>query len=147
MASGALVELWWFRAPDADWEIAGLHFCPSILGGGMPIYYTNAKRGRVPWTDVEKVYFPLNEPEVHWALAKLHIRIDKIRVLKSKGLLVGEYKITYQFEEKVPHQAAYGDCGVCVCLLLYRLSHELPLVFGDPFQVAIAYRERLLAYF
>ncbi|GJR42646.1 putative reverse transcriptase domain-containing protein [Tanacetum coccineum] len=113
--------LWQFRAPDADWAIVGPHFCPTILGGGMHIYHSNAKRGHVPWTDVEKVYFPLKKPEVHWAFAELHIRT----VLKSKGLLVGEYKITYQFKEKVPHQAAvYEDCGV-----------------------AIAYRERMLAYF
>nr|GEV25191.1 hypothetical protein [Tanacetum cinerariifolium] len=107
-----------FRAPDADWAIAGPHFCPAILGGGMPIYHANAKKGRVPWTEVEKVYFPLNELEVHWALAELHIRtvtfvLDKIGVLKRKELLVGEYKITYQFKEKVPHQVVvYGDCGV-----------------------------------
>ncbi|GJT51836.1 hypothetical protein Tco_0977993 [Tanacetum coccineum] len=47
--------LWRFRAPDADWAIAGAHLCPAILGGGMCIYHSNAKRGRVSWTDVEKV--------------------------------------------------------------------------------------------
>ncbi|GJT97554.1 phospholipase-like protein [Tanacetum coccineum] len=137
-----------------------------------------------------EVYFPLNEPELHWALAKLHICtgvtiiydsmtpqkrnkdapivenrkwwldtretmskqlplfLDKIRVLTSKGLLVREYKITYQFEENFPHQGAvYGDCGVWVYILLYILTHKLPLVFGDPLQVALAYRERMLAYF
>ncbi|GKB50113.1 phospholipase-like protein [Tanacetum coccineum] len=109
----------------------------AILGSGMPIYHANAKIGRVPWTDVEKVYFPLNEPKLHWALAELHIYtgviilydsmtlrkrnkdalivenrkwwltmretmstklplfLDNIGVLKRKGLLIGEYKITY----------------------------------------------------
>nr|GEW37819.1 UBN2 domain-containing protein [Tanacetum cinerariifolium] len=47
--------LWRFRTPDADWAIAYLHFCPAILGGGIPIYIANAKRGRVSWTDVDKV--------------------------------------------------------------------------------------------
>ncbi|GJS94274.1 reverse transcriptase domain-containing protein [Tanacetum coccineum] len=41
--------LWRFRAPDADWAITGPHFCPTILGDGMHIYHSNAKRGHVPW--------------------------------------------------------------------------------------------------
>nr|GEW61939.1 hypothetical protein [Tanacetum cinerariifolium] len=47
--------LWRFRTPDADWSLADLHFCPAILGGGIPIYIANAKRGRESWTDVDKV--------------------------------------------------------------------------------------------
>ncbi|GJX42662.1 phospholipase-like protein [Tanacetum coccineum] len=83
-----------------------------------------------------KVYFPLNELNTHWALVELHLRTDKIGVLKRKGLVVGDYKITYKFDEKVPHQGSvYGDCGVWVCLLLYRLTHKLPLVFCDPLQL------------
>ncbi|GKB61806.1 phospholipase-like protein [Tanacetum coccineum] len=79
---------------------------------------------------------------------QLPLFLDKIGVLKRKGLVVGDYKITYKFEEKVPHQGSvYGDCGVWVCLLLYILTHKLPLVFGDPLQVALAYRERVLGYF
>nr|GEU29265.1 hypothetical protein [Tanacetum cinerariifolium] len=135
------------------------HFCPTIIGGGMPIYISKAKGRCVLWTDVDKVYFPLNEPELHWALAELHLRtsviiiydsmtprkrnknapiveninwwidmretmskqlpwfLDKIEVLKRKGLQLEEYKITFQFEEK---------------------SHV---------KVALAYRERMLAYY
>ncbi|GKD38122.1 hypothetical protein Tco_1258329 [Tanacetum coccineum] len=134
----------------------------SIKFSGVSIVPFSEDLRRHKKCNLYKVYFPLNEPKMHSALAELHIRtgmretmskqlplfLDKIRVLKSKGLLVGEYNITYQFEEKITHQAAvYGDCGVWVCLLLYRLTHKLPLVFGDPIQVAIAYRERMLAYF
>ncbi|GJT51343.1 hypothetical protein Tco_0977500, partial [Tanacetum coccineum] len=65
--------LWRFRAPNADWTLACPHFCPAIIGGGMPIYISKAKGRYVPWTNVDKVYFPLNEPELHWALAELHL--------------------------------------------------------------------------
>ncbi|PWA41102.1 phospholipase-like protein [Artemisia annua] len=36
----------------------------------------------VPWTDenVEKVYFPINEPKVHWALGVLHIRSEVVTI-------------------------------------------------------------------
>ncbi|GKC73611.1 hypothetical protein Tco_1119494 [Tanacetum coccineum] len=124
--------LWRFRASDADWALVGPHFCPAIIGDGMPVYISKAKGRRVPWTDVDKS--PLF--------------LDKIEVLKRKRLQLGEYKITFQFEEKVPHQGSvYGDYGLWVCLLLYRLTHKLPLVFGDPLRVALAYREHMLAYY
>nr|GFC67124.1 phospholipase-like protein [Tanacetum cinerariifolium] len=74
---------WSTLAPDTYWEIAGPHFCLTILSSGMPIYHENVKKRRVPWTEVEKVYFPLNEPEVHWALAELHIGIGVIIVYDS----------------------------------------------------------------
>nr|GEV38298.1 phospholipase-like protein [Tanacetum cinerariifolium] len=182
--------LWRFRAPDVDWALAGPHFCPAIIGDGMPVYISKAKGRSVSWIDVDKVYFPLNEPELHWALAELHLCtgviiiydsmtprkrnknspivenikwwinmretmskqlslfLDKIRVLKRKGLQLEEYQITFSFEEKVPHQGSvYGDYEVWVCLLLYILTRKLPLVFGDPIQVALAYCECMLAYY
>ncbi|PWA70471.1 ulp1 protease family, C-terminal catalytic domain-containing protein [Artemisia annua] len=39
----------------------------------------------VPWTDesVEKVYFPINEPKVHWALGVLHIRSGLVTIYDS----------------------------------------------------------------
>ncbi|GJX18050.1 phospholipase-like protein [Tanacetum coccineum] len=182
--------LWRFRPANADWSIVGPHFCPSILSGQMPLFYASNKRYPVPWSDVEKVYIPLNNPKTHWALAELELRtgvitvydsmtprkrnkklpiqenrefwiklretmsqqlpvyLDRSGVLKSKGLDVTRYKINFQFSEKVPFQASvYGDYGIWVCILLFRLTHGLPLVFNDPLQTALAYRERMLAYF
>ncbi|GJT89106.1 phospholipase-like protein [Tanacetum coccineum] len=75
--------LWRFRAPDADWALAGPHFCPAIIGGGMLVYISKAKGRYVPWTNVDKVYFPLNEPELHWALAELHLYTGVIIIYDS----------------------------------------------------------------
>ncbi|GKE30808.1 phospholipase-like protein, partial [Tanacetum coccineum] len=65
------------------WALVGPYFCPAIIGGGMPIYISKAKGCYVPWTDVDKVYFPLNEPELHWALAELHLCIGVIIIYDS----------------------------------------------------------------
>ncbi|GKB02814.1 phospholipase-like protein [Tanacetum coccineum] len=40
-----------------------------------------------------------------------------------------------------------GDCGVWVCIFLYRLSRKQPLTFKDPIQTVLAYRETMLQYF
>nr|GEZ83911.1 hypothetical protein [Tanacetum cinerariifolium] len=34
--------------------LVGLHFCPTIIGGGMPVYISKAKGFYVTWTDVDK---------------------------------------------------------------------------------------------
>ncbi|GKC16565.1 hypothetical protein Tco_1013347 [Tanacetum coccineum] len=66
-----------------DKKEGGPHVRQAILGGGIPIYHANAKKGSVPWTDVDKVYFPLNEPELRWALAELHICTSVIIIYDS----------------------------------------------------------------
>ncbi|PWA37840.1 phospholipase-like protein [Artemisia annua] len=55
----------------------------------------------------DMLYFPLNEPRTHWALAELQISTGTVTLL----------------------------------------TNNIPLVFGDLLQVALAYRERMVAYF
>ena len=79
---------------------------------------------------------------------QLPVFLNESGVLESKGLELGSYQITFQFSECVPCQSGgYGDCGVWVCLLLHRLTNNMPLVFGDPREVALAFRERMVSYF
>ncbi|GJW85588.1 reverse transcriptase domain-containing protein [Tanacetum coccineum] len=167
---------------DADWAMVSLHFLPCILGGSTPDYFSNGVRYPVPWRDVEKVYFPVNEPKKHWCLAELQIStrvvtfydslgwvsrnkrpwwrtmnrnlpqqltlyLNEHGVLQSKGILVENYEITYLFLNVVEQSDLFGDCGVWVCIYLYRLSRKKPLTFGDPLQLALAYRESMLQYF
>lgn len=68
-------------------------------------------------------------------------------ILESKGISAKDYKITYQFPAVPEQHELYGDCGVWVCILLYRLCRGLPLEVDDPLQTALAYRERILQYF
>ncbi|GJY55450.1 phospholipase-like protein [Tanacetum coccineum] len=75
--------LWRFRPAKVDWAIVGPHFCPSILFGQMPLFYASNKRYLIPWSDVEKVYIPLNNPKTHWALGELELWMGVITVYDS----------------------------------------------------------------
>ncbi|PWA64404.1 phospholipase-like protein [Artemisia annua] len=167
---------------NADWTLTGSLFAKHIMDGEMYAHYSNGTDYPVHWRDVEKVYFPVNEPEKHWCLAVLHLRtrlvsfcdtlgfvhgkgtrwwrnmkrilpkqlsiyLDQQGILESKSISAKDYKITYQYPA-VPEQAQlYGDCGVWVCIIMYRLCHNQPLDVDDPLQIALAYLERMLEYF
>ena len=68
-------------------------------------------------------------------------------VLKSKGISVDKYQISFDYASVPVQGDLFGDCGVWVCMWLYRLCHNLPLEVADPVQAALAYRERMLEYF
>ena len=73
--------------------------------------------------------------------------LDQHGILAMKGIVAKEYKITYRCPA-VPRQAdIHGDCGIWVCIILYRLCHNQPLEVDDPLQTALAYREQMLQYF
>ncbi|PWA72773.1 hypothetical protein CTI12_AA266950 [Artemisia annua] len=149
--------MWRFRPPKVDWAMADPFFSSQLLDGSVRTFYGNGTRYPVPWSNVEKVYFTLNVPTDHFLLAKLQIRngvvtfyhpLEDCGVFKAKCIRVEDYKITFQVAKNVPRQAdKYGDCGVWVCIFLYRLSHNLDLDLGDPLEVAMAYREHMVEYF
>ncbi|PWA41755.1 ulp1 protease family, C-terminal catalytic domain-containing protein [Artemisia annua] len=174
--------LWRFRPNEADWAIVSPHFSQSILGGVFPTYYSDGVRFLVPWKDVERVFFPVNEPDKHWILVELHIAtgvvtfydllglvksnrrswwramkkdlplrlisyLNQCGVLKSKSISIDTYDISYDFARVLVQGGLFGDCGVWVCICLYRLCRNEPLEVKDPVQAALAYRERMLDYY
>lgn len=69
-------------------------------------------------------------------------------VLDAKGIDVDGYEITWKDCKDVPKQGClYGDCGVWVCIILYRLANNMSLELANPTLAAIAYRERMADYF
>ena len=67
---------------------------------------------------------------------------DKNKIVKE------DYSISFQYADGVPIQGGlHGDCGLWVCILLYRLSHKIPLDVDDPISFVLAYRERLIDFF
>ncbi|PWA99800.1 phospholipase-like protein [Artemisia annua] len=131
----------------------------------------------------DNVYFPMNEPDWHWCLAKLDIRtgvatfydslgwakdsnrpwwkymrsrlphqlfyyLIRFGVLKDKGIPIDGYEITLDYANVPSQHHSFGDCGIWVCIFIYRLCFNLPLTFEDtPLHVAVAYRERMIEYF
>nr|GEX10351.1 phospholipase-like protein [Tanacetum cinerariifolium] len=75
---------------------------------------------------------------------KLHVLLHRIGMFTSKGIDPNIYSIKFSKEHNVPQQGGlFGDCGMFVCLFLYRLAHRFPLAVEDPFQMALAYREKM----
>ncbi|PWA56704.1 ulp1 protease family, C-terminal catalytic domain-containing protein [Artemisia annua] len=177
----------WCEVIGGVWEfglviVVSPHFSQAILGGVFPTYHSDGVRYPVPWKDVERVFFRVNEPDKHWILAELHIAtgvvtfydslglvksnrrswwramkkdlplrlisyLNQCGVLKSKSISIDTYDISYDFA-RVPVQGGlFGDCGVWVCICLYRLCRNEPLEVKDPVQAALAYRERMLDYY
>lgn len=130
-----------------------------------------------------QVYFPINEPGVHWALGVLEIRtgvvnvydtlggpdeegkpwweawfanfksvippyLEKEGVMAKKNIDPSTYSITFRYPDGVPLQGGYyGDCGIWLCIFLYRLTHNLPIMVDDPVHFALAYREHLTNFY
>ena len=129
--------------PKTHWPLAEL----QITTGAITIYDSLASRKR-------KKNLPIKVNREWWLSmrekmsSQLPVFLSKSGVLSSKGVASESYEITFQFSESVPYQSSvYGDCGIWVCLLLHRLTNNIPLVFGYPLQVALAFRERMVAYF
>ncbi|GJV45136.1 phospholipase-like protein [Tanacetum coccineum] len=78
---------------------------------------------------------------------QLTLYLNEHGVLESKGISVESYEIKYMFPKVVEQAYLYRDCGVWVCIFLYKLSRNLPLTVKDPLQTALAYREWILQYF
>nr|GEW90341.1 phospholipase-like, aminotransferase-like mobile domain protein [Tanacetum cinerariifolium] len=79
---------------------------------------------------------------------KLHVLLHRTGVFASKGIDPNSYSIKFNQEQNAPQQGGlFGDCGVFVCLFLYRLAHRIPLAVEDPIQMALAYQEKMVKFY
>ncbi|PWA34899.1 ulp1 protease family, C-terminal catalytic domain-containing protein [Artemisia annua] len=76
-----------FRPDDADWVMVGPFFCTMILERQLPLCYADGVTNGIPWfrQGIEKVLFPINEPDVHWSLGVLTISTGVIMLYDSLG--------------------------------------------------------------
>nr|GEU68947.1 ulp1 protease family, C-terminal catalytic domain-containing protein [Tanacetum cinerariifolium] len=129
------------REPNADRAMAIPYLCDMLSRFQFPLYYADG----VPWfvNNVQKVYFPINEKDSHW----IPLFLDNAEVFKKKNTVKDDYSINFQYADGVPIQGGlYGDCGLWVCIFLYRLSHNIPLEVDDPISFALAYHKRLIEF-
>ncbi|GKA71042.1 phospholipase-like protein [Tanacetum coccineum] len=76
---------------------------------------------------------------------QLLVVLERVNVFQKKGIYPSKYTITFRLVDNVPKQEGiYGDCGVWVCILLYRLAHGLSLDVDDLVDVAMTYREKMV---
>ncbi|GKB72755.1 ulp1 protease family, C-terminal catalytic domain-containing protein [Tanacetum coccineum] len=117
---------------DSHWVLGELDITSGVITfydslGGAP----GGVETRHFWLEVRQrleFYFPLY--------------LDSAKVFEKKKINKASYAISFQYAEGVPLQGGlYGDCGLWVCIFLYRLSHNIPLEVDDSSNVALAWRE------
>ncbi|PWA44198.1 ulp1 protease family, C-terminal catalytic domain-containing protein [Artemisia annua] len=117
--------------PETHWSLAVFH----IRTGNVPFYDTQG----YPQPETRSFYLSMRET--------LETRLPEVLkaadVFDQKGIDPVSYRIKFMNAEDVPRQGGlFDDCGVWVCILLFRLGNGRPLEFDNPIQTALAYRER-----
>nr|GEV67611.1 phospholipase-like protein [Tanacetum cinerariifolium] len=79
---------------------------------------------------------------------QLPVVLECANIFQKNEIDPSKYTITFRLADNVPKQwGIYGDCGVWVCILLYRLAHGFSLDVDDPVDIALAYREKMVPFF
>ncbi|GKA23637.1 phospholipase-like protein [Tanacetum coccineum] len=119
------------------------HYCLDVLHirtGVITLYdslFSEAVETRKWWIKMRKAFKKYIPPYLQeWG------------ILDAKGIPLESYNINFAVGKDVPIQGdAYGDCGVWVCIFLYRLIHKMAVSAKDPQIVGLAYREHMFDYF
>ncbi|GJY21451.1 hypothetical protein Tco_0394017 [Tanacetum coccineum] len=70
------------------------------------------------------------------------LNIGKSGWLTDQGISADDYKITYNYTFVPFQESLYGDYGIWVCILIYRLCRNLPVaVDNDPLETAIDWKK------
>ncbi|GJU32071.1 phospholipase-like protein [Tanacetum coccineum] len=79
---------------------------------------------------------------------KLPVVLKETGVFEKKNIDPSKYKISFRKAEHVPKQdGVFGDCGVFLCMFLYRLAYGVPLAVDDPLKTALAYQEKMIRFY
>ncbi|GKC25199.1 phospholipase-like protein, partial [Tanacetum coccineum] len=124
------------KEPKEHWCLAELEIRIGVVTFYDSLGWAGRSRRRW-WRRMKKVL-----PE------KLTLYLRMHGIFDSKGISADDYKITYNYASVPFHASLYGDCGIWVCIFIYRLCRNLSVaVDNDPLETALAYRERMLEFF
>ncbi|GJW69833.1 phospholipase-like protein [Tanacetum coccineum] len=125
----------WVNEPKKHWCLVELHISTRVVTFYDSLGWVCGNRR--PWWRMMRGRLP----------HQLTLYLQEHEVLQSKGIAFETYEIKYMFPKVVRQVDNYGDCGVWVCIFLYILSCNLPLIVDDLLQTVLAYREQILQYF
>ncbi|GKE53468.1 phospholipase-like protein, partial [Tanacetum coccineum] len=78
-----IMYMWHTRPSDMDWAMVSSYFLPLLLQGSMLKFYANNAIYPVGWSNVERVFIPINEPKRHW-FAMFHICLGIVTFYDSE---------------------------------------------------------------
>ncbi|KAL4578728.1 hypothetical protein LXL04_014859 [Taraxacum kok-saghyz] len=101
----------------------------------------NARNGGVsgpPWWTVDRLFVPINIPDLHWFMAEVNLKMWKVTIYDS---MKGAFRRFGEGGENVPQQTGpLGDCGIFLCMFMEKLASGLPLTLDrDAQQAAVAF--------
>ncbi|GJU77374.1 ulp1 protease family, C-terminal catalytic domain-containing protein [Tanacetum coccineum] len=143
--------MWKFRRPNDDWAIADPYFCALVMQGEVPFWPANGVKYPVPWTEVDRVFIPINEPKKHYCLAVLHIMSGVITLYDSLGVPLIDYrdwwkKMGLAVEAVIP--TYLDECGVlkAKCISIETYKNLFVITDHDLTHLGLAYREHMVDY-
>nr|GEW66480.1 phospholipase-like protein [Tanacetum cinerariifolium] len=84
-------KVWMLDETNMDWAMVISYFLPLLLQGSMPLFYANNNTYPVPWSNIERVFIPINEPLRHLSLAMFHMCSGVVTFYDSERTEGGEY--------------------------------------------------------
>ncbi|GKE63656.1 ulp1 protease family, C-terminal catalytic domain-containing protein, partial [Tanacetum coccineum] len=114
---------------DDDCQIIPLKYWAEA---NVPFWPANGIKYPVPWTEVDRVFIPINEPKTHYCLVVLHIMSGVITLYDSLGVPPIEKRdwwkeIRLAFQSVIP--TYLDECGVlkakCLSLETYKLKFKV----------------------
>ncbi|GJW02135.1 hypothetical protein Tco_1560991 [Tanacetum coccineum] len=156
--------MWHFRQLCHDWSMVSCYFLTLLLQDSMSLFYATDEIYPLAWRDVEQFHIQSGnvtlydiqktyDVEYHpWYVkmrsclaTKLLVVLQQTGVFASKRINPTSYSIMFSHAQNIPKQGrVFGDYGMFVCLILYRLDPRIPLDVEDPIQTALAYREKMV---
>ncbi|GJS44167.1 phospholipase-like, aminotransferase-like mobile domain protein [Tanacetum coccineum] len=104
-----------------DESLAMFHICSGVV-----TFYDSE---RTEGGECRKWYLQMRD----YLEEKIHVVLKETGVFEKKNIDPAKYKISFKVADGVPKQSGvFGDCGVFLCMLLYRLANGIPLALDDP---------------
>nr|GEU33142.1 hypothetical protein [Tanacetum cinerariifolium] len=116
----------------------------------------NGVKYHVPWTEVDQVFIPINEPKTHYFLVVLHIMSGVITLYDSLGVPLVEdidwwIKMRLAFEAVIP--TYLDECEVlkakCIFIETYKVKFKVADNVPHPKEILwglLAYWEHMVDY-
>nr|GEV81877.1 phospholipase-like protein [Tanacetum cinerariifolium] len=150
-----VMYLWHTRQFNMDWAMVSHYFLPLLLQGSVPLFNANNDMYPVAWSNVERVFIPINEPKHHWSLAMSHIcsgivifyHSEKTNETHDEEFRQWYLKMKECLEEKIHLVLKETGAFEKKNIDLAKLAYGVPLAVDDLVQTALAYREKMIGFY
>nr|GEW51437.1 phospholipase-like protein [Tanacetum cinerariifolium] len=150
-----IMYMWHTRPSDMDWAMVSYYFLPLLLQESMPKFCANNAIYAVGWSNVERVFIPINEPKRHWSLTTFHICSGIVTFYdneKSNATHDKEFRQWYlKMRQCLEENILVVLKETCVFqkknIDPAKLAYGVPLAVDDPVQAALAYLEKMICFY